>query len=314
MNRKNHNIPKEERENVLSETKNIRLIKNILGHDFPIANDDDLLVFYNKNFKLPSYVETEKFGIIFTMKGGSSYITNILDDLKLSVVPSTLNSAWNHVFKSVMRIKNADIETTQYKEFLNIVNGKSKKDLILVTRNPIYKWVSGVYQEMEVEYKNSKTLRYFINSSGSKEIPSNEMDDLEDSEFSEFVFNVIKAAFDIGETSTWAHAGLYNEMFYNFLELNPNIDKSKLKIIDIDSQDGDLTDILSMYYPEIKMNSKSHRFSTHRNLHKRVLSGVQNKISHDSSALENDIKYRLSQDYYYYILLKHKYQKYLFKK
>ena len=156
----NHNYRLDERVDIISKTENIGYLKSLLFGE-NILSEVNKFKFQNYNFNAVNYLETEKFGILFFMKGGSSLIMNTFDLLNLTTTPSTRNSTWPKLFKSTIRIDNKDVESEEYPEFVKILNGKSKKDLIIVTRNPIYKWLSGVYQEMEGEFERSQTLKYF---------------------------------------------------------------------------------------------------------------------------------------------------------
>lgn len=311
----NHNYKKEERIEIISNTANLEHLKNILGGDFNI-NNPNKFKFENVNFYAPNYLETEKFGILFHMKGGSSLIMSILEKLELVTTPSTRDTTWPKLFKSLLQIDNKDIQSEDYPELIKILNGKSKKDLIIVTRNPIYKWLSGVYQEMEGEFAASRTLKYYIKQKNSNEDTSEiSIDKLSDEAFEEVCYTLLKSVFESGEGIFWAHALLYNEAYYNFLELNPNIDKTKLKIIDIDSPNGDLITLLSSYYPEILSLDKSSRFTSHRLQHQRILNVLNKRIfKSNEKALHKDIIKEIQNQYYYYLLLQHKYGKYFIEK
>lgn len=300
----------ENRNEILSKTTNLEYLKHLLGGDI-FDDDKGKFKFKNNNFVPPNYVETEKFGVLFHMKGGSSFISNALTLSNLITTPSTRYSSWPNVFKSVMRIDNMDSESEEYPEFIKILNGKSIKDLILVTRNPIYKWISGVYQEMQIEYGQSKTLKFFLKEKYKGVNISEKMDNLPDEAFEELCYTILKSVFESGGGSTWAHAMLYNETYYNFLELNPNIDKSKLKIIDIDSPNGNLTSLLSAYHPEILSLDYIKNFHSHRFHYERLFKIIRKRIFHGNEpTLLNDITKQLQTQYYYYTMLEHKYSEY----
>lgn len=310
----NHNYRLNERVDIISKTDNLAHIKQIIGPE-NILKEVDKFKFQNSNFNHINYLETEKFGILFFMKGGSSLIMHTLDLLKLTTTLSTRHSTWNKVFKSVMRIDNKDMESEEYPEFIKILNGKSKKDLIMVTRNPIYKWLSGVYQELEGEFERSQTLKYFLKQKYKGENIIEVLDDLTDDEFEEFCYVLLKTVFEDGHGTSWAHATLYNDVYYNFLELNPNIDKSKLKIIDIDSPNGDLLKLLSSYYPEVLSVPHSSAFKSHRLQHERILNSIEKRIIKGNEfALFNNIIKEIHNQHYYYLMLEHKYGKYFIQK
>lgn len=305
-----HSFKKEERLDILSRTQNKSIFKTLLGNDNPY-DEGNKFEYFNSNFPTFNYMETEKFGIIFTMKGGSSFIMNTLDSANLTVTPSTLSNDWHKVYHSVMRIEGEPVEVKGFEEFVKIVNGKSKKDLIIVTRNPVYKWFSGVYQEMEGEFHKSYAIRHLLKQKYKEETISEFLDDLSDPAFEEVSYAILKGAFESGRTVKWAHAKLYNEAYYNFLELNPKIDKSKLKIIDIDQPKGDLASLLGAYHPEILELRHTKSFATHRLTHERIFSSIVNNIINSKEpALHTEITNSLSHQYFYYLMLQKKYEKY----
>lgn len=309
----NHNYKKEERSEIISKTSNLEHFKVIFGHS-NVYKEIDKFKFLNTNFYPFNYIETEKFGIIFFMKGGSSFIMNTLNLANLTTIDSTINKEWRNLFKKIIRIDNKDVESEYYSEFIKIINGKSKKDLILVTRNPVYKWASGVYQEMEAEYEKSRTIKYFLKEKYEKENISEVIDDLSDDEFEYLCYTLLKSSFQSGEGTFWGHTLLYNEVYYNFLELNPKINKSKLKIIDIDSPNGDLITLLSSYYPEILTLQHTNRFTSHRLQHEKIFNSIQKKIQGNELTLLDHIIKKIQNEHYYYLMLEHKYGEYFIQK
>ena len=109
---------------------------------------------------------------------------------------------------------------------------------------------------------------------------------------------------------------LYNETLYNFLELNPTIDKTKLRIIDIDSPDGDLRKLISEYHPEV-LKEGVDAFQSHRDFYIRFLNSISNQLMNTSNKenkqIVNIMQRVVGQDYYYYTLIHKKYYNLIYK-
>lgn len=306
------------REDIIKQTMESESVNSLFGD---IINGNKKFLSENAM----EYKETEKFGIIVTGKGGSTIVNHLIRDNNLS---SYDTDKQNRVHEFIKENRNF-LDTTyteeikfipELQEFKKIMNGESKKDLIIVTRNPIYKWMSGLIQELTDEMQSSVTLASFISDKynfliddiGSLFENKKIKEDLKKQILSDLAFRYLHGSLIKNGTTLINHMYLYNEIYYLFLE-NNKIDLSKLKIVDIDSDKGDLVDIFKMYYPEIPESMNTAGFWTHRYKWDLALSNLQNFLENNDIVASQILKTEVQRDLYYYNLLLKKYNKNLIK-
>jgi hypothetical protein len=308
-----------DRRDVLEKTKNSSLITKFFkgtlnfsySHDFSIKDTS----FYKD--VIPQFELTEKYGIFFTEKGGSSAITTLFKGFELSQLNTTQVDYYKLYLLSKIKPESDMKVPESLEELESILNGKSKKDLIFVTRNPIYKFLSGIYQDITGELISSKILLQVISNEYNIEYDHiNNIDkikSLSESALSFAAYNLLKYRLLSGESVCAGHSTLHNEFYYSLLT-NNNIDNNKLKIVDIDDPSSDLIACLSKYNPEILENGKSKAFWTHRPYHEILLNGIE-KICMDKNDMQllNVIRREIKNDFYYYTLIRHYYKKYIYK-
>lgn len=257
------------------------------------------------------FFETSKFILLCTQKGGSTFINNILEENNLFVHnPNDVRQEFqdNNNFIDLFD-KNYKVKTDGVREFIKILSGTSKKDLIIVTRNPIIKWMSGVIQDLDFIVLDNlflKKIVHYKKSDNSEEDTLN----LQKSIMIDFLLDRLERH----GTTAIEHSTLYNELFYQLLIINDNIDLNKLVIVDIDNPDHNLAVILKRYYPEIKESKNFNYFWTHREKHQYIFGDLQEKIEERGlEILLNSITKHITDDYRWYLILLDKYKNNLWK-
>ena len=298
----------DERKELISNDK--KGINALINNIFDIPNNS--LGFENPNFISPLFYETDKLGIFTYMKGGSSLVNNLLTQYELSNKDYNQDIFGDVFYESMGFDKNVNHEEkVKFNEFYKIVDGTSEKDLIIPIRNSCKKWVSGVIQELKFEYNNSPLLKRIIGNGDVYHIS-----ELSNDNINKLVLNKMKNLQSSENGIVEGHHMLYNETLYNFLELNPTIYKTKLRIIDIDSPDGDLRKLISEYHPEV-LKEGVDAFQSHRDFYIRFLNSISNQLMNTSNKenkqIVNIMQRVVGQDYYYYTLIHKKYYNLIYK-
>lgn len=301
-----------ERDEIITTVQNTTLFKKII---IGLDNNYDSETGYSNEFTRgrlipsPEYQETEKFGIIFNQKGGSSWITSKIRNNNLSVVENngSFDKAWRESV-SPHPVKNP----TEYGEWVNIMNGTSKKDFILVTRNPMYKWLSGMWEEINSSYVNHMVTRGDLLLKGVNLHQQKNLLAMDDSVIKDVIHKWLVGTWDRWGTLSAAHAKLYNEAYYNLISSN-KIDKKKLKIVNIDSQDGDLINVFTEYFPQLEnMFIDNGGFSTHRPKHEKLLNLIWD-ICRKDTRMQEHISDTILRDLYYFNKILHDFKEQFYK-
>lgn len=275
-----------------------------LESKFEFLNDDSIY------YKVPGiqYLETPKFVILFTSKGGSTIVNNLCKENDLAT------SVYNGLEFGTIRPSKKDVT----EDLWDIIQGKSKKDLIIITRNPIYKWLSGILQELFIDVNQTKLgASYLLEEFKNMNIGDFAMEKHESSvikkeimnqeNVSKLMYRFLKGSFIQMNTLTFGHSELYNSIFYRFLKENTNIDLTKLKIFDIDLIENDMSKLFATYYPDIKETSNSKGFWTHREKWELFFKDTLQEIIENDDKLWAIIENGIKNDFYYYKLLKSEY-------
>ena len=241
----------------------------------------------NPYLSIPAYDETEKFGIIYTSKGGSSIIRGVLERNELLNIQLLHKNEWYSTYHYLLTPNRLDNINKIYTNLVNICEGKSSRDLVIVIRNPLYKWLSGIVADTGAKYFG--------------EVSFNNVDL---SLFANKVYEYLDSNLKKENSISFGHSALFNESHYNFLICN-NINLNKLKIIDIDDSTSNLLKILQFYYPNIKEDDDTKSYWTLRGYHSMIIKTIIDKINSDNNKLLlNTVKRNIYNDYYYYNLLK----------
>lgn len=181
-------------------------------------------------FATPHYKQTSKFGILYSNKCGSSFIRDYIDKNNLNETTREMYSeVFIHGFQQLLNMENPK----NFLDFTNILRGKSEKDLIIVTRFPTQKWLSGIWPQ----------IAHLVKESANDDVWSHG-----NSKTEEIIYKELKHLANVINSLSVGHSTMYNEAYYNLLTLHPDIDRKKLRIINIDTLDGDLKDLFSEYY------------------------------------------------------------------
>jgi len=272
------------------------------------------------------YAETPNLGILYYNKVGSTFMSTMFEhnqSLKVDGIKIYSNQVNRNKFRSIndnqwawatTHKKDRGILTESLGDFEKITNGTSEKDLIIVTRNPKLKLLSGLIQDTNPYGSILQHPGLFLRGYLSKHHPSvlgistfRELKELHPNVWEEvFEYYLLGWFKDFNniKTSAGAHGKLgFNETYYKFLELNP-INLDKLTIVDIDSIDGNLETVFKKYHNNLKfpqVHSNKGKYSD--------MVYLINKVSKKYKYLVKDIEWEISRDYFYYNLIKEKYGK-----
>ena len=266
-----------------------KLFKEVKGLEEYNPTTGYLNSFLYTHLPNPEYRETDYFGILFTSKGGSSWINKRLKKNELDRLHNpNYQPGWQYAI-SPYKIHSKKAPNENSGEWRNIINGSSEKDLIVVTRNPVKKWISGLWQEI-----NAMVKLYHKS--------------LDDTEIENLMYKWLVGTYDMEGTLSTAHCRLYNEGYYHLLSSN-NINKKKLKIVNIDSPAGDLEKVFSDYWPDYDFSEE--RFSTHRPKHERLLK-ILLKICRKQQHIHKHIINIMMNDLYYFNKINSEYKEQLY--
>jgi hypothetical protein len=294
--------------------------KIILDSKTTFFNEDDWLsniekegVYSNSANIHIEYFETEKFFLLCTSKGGSSFINGFLKRNNLEVKHNQeLNKiirGHNNFFNIKNKYKEEEVDK-QIIEYFKLLNGKSKKDLIIVTRNPLVKWMSGVIQDLNSLVDKAPMLMKLVKYEKSDDKLKNQLN-----LYRSLLPYFLTERFETEGKIALGHSQLYNEYFFQLLLIHSNIDKNKLHIVDIDNPNHDLSDVIEKYYPYTK-EEKNISYWTHREKHLHLFKNLNHFLIEQgieknvTAAIKNEIL----NDYKWYILLLETFKDNLWKK
>ena len=272
--------------------------------------------YLNPYLEIPFHIETEKFVMLFTPKAGSSIIQKTFCQTDYSIFGKDFD--WNgtevrNELTNILMFSDEKFKYDKLSEFKLILDGNSKKDLIIVTRSPIYKFLSGLMMEINYELSASTILSYkvFGKFNGHNEISDN-FESLGKGVISELISDFFGNRFMNERVPSSNHLTLYNETYSHILS-NYNVDLSKVKIFDIDNHSSDLGALFGSYYPELENHESLKQFWTQRNLHDVLLESLR-VMKEDSigSMIWERIQSDIYSDYFYYQLFYRKFSKNIF--
>lgn len=273
------------------------------------------------------YAETPNLGILYYNKVGSSFMSTMFEhnqSLRIDGIEICSNKAGEYKVRSIhenqwvwatTHKKDRGILTESLGDFEKITNGTSEKDLIIVTRNPKLKLLSGMIQDIDIHGDIQFPHKFFFKGYITKHYPSvlgiktyEELKKIHpkiwEDIFEQYLIGWF-SEFSRIKTSDGAHGKLgFNETYYKFLELNP-INLDKLTIIDIDSIDGNLETVFKKYHKNLKFPQSVHSNKAGYSDMVYLINKVSKKYKH----LVKDIEWEISRDYFYYNLIKEKYGK-----
>lgn len=299
----------DEREDIILNTSPENFKDN--KHSFISNIHNDERNYNNVMFFGPDVWETSKFFIIVTSKGGSTVTESIVLDNNLSL--KKMNPDLMQSYKYFTNIENKYSEVdmdNEFIEYFKALNGKSKKDIILVTRNPIIKWMSGIIMDMELIIHNSPIIKKLL------DVPH-------DDDKNVYNLNILRSFLPKYLNELWEtrssfldrHSHLYNEHFFQFLTLNKGINLNKLHIVDIDNSNHDIVEVIRTYYPDIKETNSTKHFWTKRDKHEHIFFHLENYLQKNNfnEPIIKRLEKEISNDYKWYRILLKTYENNLWK-
>tara|TARA_B100001939_G_scaffold121627_1_gene105396 strand:- start:2216 stop:3253 length:1038 start_codon:yes stop_codon:yes gene_type:complete len=262
--------------------------------------------------------KTNKLLVLYAAKHASSFLQDLLHTKKYTEeVISTENPTqltFNN-FKSEINLTPkgnlAKLGIENAKELVKITNNESELDLIVVIRNPIYKLISGLIQDLEGQLENNYLLPAVIKNQYKIDIEDyNTIGDLPSEVAAELFYEYTMRLLIQTGTLKNHHSTLLNEATYNLLEQYSKIPKNKLKIVDVDDVHSNLGHTILTHHNEITSNWKEGLFKTHRPKWISLLTSLEKILEEKNRthSFKQILKNYCYQDYFYYLKLKEKYK------
>lgn len=314
---------KRDRETALTEYNHNGIVDEIFCKPPSLLNNDMI------------YYVTTKFSMLTFMKGGTSRIGILLNQNQniSEYNPNThdnrqsLGIDWIRALSlHEDRIKLNDPNRTDPSEnqihFNSTMVGTSEKDFIVIIRNPRYKWLSGVLQDLRQQNSNDSlqpslvgflvnkypNLTEYLKNKNNlflEQVLNNEPD-----AFYDLLKHFLLGHLALTNCLTNNHFKLYNEVTYKLLHLN-TIDETKLKILDLDSVDGNIDNLFKHYYPDLDISHGQGK-STQRKKYEPLLIALK-RFENEYPIYMSMIQESISRDFFYYKLIKQNYGKQIFR-
>mgnify|MGYP003973323057 FL=1 len=282
------------------------------------------------------YYVTTKFSILTFMKGGTSRIGGLLEHNKnISKYNSNTDGSADslgidwiralslHEDRIKLNQPNRINPSEPQSHFNSTMLGTSENDFVVVIRNPRYKWLSGVLQDLRQQNSNDSQQPSLIGFLVNKYPTLSEIFKDPENMFIEEVLNNEPDAFydlfkhfllghlALNKSVTNHHSKLYNEVTYKLLQLNTEIDETKLKILDLDSVEGNIDNVFKHYYPDLDISDGQGK-STQRKKYEPLLIALK-RFENEYPIYMSMIQESISRDFFYYKLIKQNYGKQIFR-
>ena len=282
------------------------------------------------------YYVTTKFSILTFMKGGTSRIGGLLEHNKnISKYNSNTDGSADslgidwiralslHEDRIKLNQPNRINSSESQSHFNSTMLGTSENDFVVVIRNPRYKWLSGVLQDLRQQNSNDSLQPSLIGFLVNKYPTLSEIFKDPENMFIEEVLNNEPDAFydlfkhfllghlALNKSVTNHHSKLYNEVTYKLLQLNTEIDETKLKILDLDSVEGNIDNVFKHYYPDLDISDGQGK-STQRKKYEPLLIALK-RFENEYPIYMSMIQESISRDFFYYKLIKQNYGKQIFR-
>ena len=282
------------------------------------------------------YYVTTKFSILTFMKGGTSRIGGLLEHNKnISKYNSNTDGSADslgidwiralslHEDRIKLNQPNRINPSEPQSHFNSTMLGTSENDFVVVIRNPRYKWLSGVLQDLRQQNSNDSLQPSLIGFLVNKYPTLSEIFKDPENMFIEEVLNNEPDAFydlfkhfllghlALNKSVTNHHSKLYNEVTYKLLQLNTEIDETKLKILDLDSVQVNIDNVFKHYYPDLDISDGQGK-STQRKKYEPLLIALK-RFENEYPIYMSMIQESISRDFFYYKLIKQNYGKQIFR-
>ena len=300
--------------------KNRAKLQNLLSHIDFSKSGGPTNVYQNPYLNTPMCVETDKFFMLFSSKNASSIIQKVFCETEYNVFDEDISFGDGRIyseFGNMLMFNDKKVKYDILSELKLILDGKSKKDLIIMTRNPMYKFLSGLVMELTTEFQNSDILSYKVFGHSKQNIHNgfgfnDKIKNIEVSILAELLDDYFSNRFMNRTMPPQNHFTLYNETYSHILS-NYNVDTSKVKIFDIDNPESNMGSLFGSYYPELANHEKLNNFWTQRELHSVLLDALSEmRDSPTGSMAWERIQSDIYSDYFYYQLLYQKFPKNIF--
>lgn len=282
------------------------------------------------------YYVTTKFSILTFMKGGTSRIGGLLEynsnickfNSNDNANPQPLGIDWKralslHEDRITLNQPNRTNPSELQSHFNSTIVGTSENDFVVIIRNPRYKWLSGVLQDLRQQNSNDSLqpslIGFLVNKYPTlseifkdpkkrflEEVLNNEPD-----AFYDLLKHFLLGHLAVNKGLTNNHSKLYNEVTYKLLHLNTEIDKTKLKILDLDSVEGNIDNVFKHYYPDLDISDGQGK-STQRKKYEPLLNALK-RFENEYPIYMSMIQESISRDFFYYKLIKQNYGKQIFR-
>ena len=294
-----------------TDNESISYLKRIFNK-LPLSDNNEIVYDYLYH-QTPLYNETDKFGIFYSLKSGSRLIQTTLQIQNRSLFTNNnfrqdLRTPRYDELRHLLSINKSD--SYQYKilnELKLILDGNSQKDLIILIRNPLKKFISGLIIDIQNDFAGSKIIRKKYNFINHDSIYS-----FSDEILYEIINMYISRYTSEDSIIDFGHSALYNETYYHILS-NFNLDLSKVKIVDLDNVNSNISELLCMYYPELISDETINSFWTQRKFHAKFINVLNQVMAHKSNiGIFERIQREIYSDYFYYALIYKKFNKNIF--
>lgn len=301
-------ISREKLNELLYSKDNLKILNDIFPEIYQPTSEPSDYSIIKKGWIL---LNTPKVMFLYTSKGGSSFIRNTIVepnnrnevDINKNTKLKPINCGDDLKFKPFsfdIDLKNSSDEFSEFDKFLN---GKSKKDLILLVRNPSIKWISGII--MDIKNTNYNSITYsLLEKAYGVDLIGTDFDEWPENIISDLTYIYIKNQISSYRDIDPGHSRLYSETNHSFFSYHKHrMNLDKFKIFDLDSVDENLLDVILSYYPELKKHTVD-LYWTQRTQWKSMFGKVMNSIQREQQyELIERIRAGVYRDYHYYKLM-----------
>ena len=270
----------------MTKDEEISATNDIMDHLFPDLSRNIYLFQINM-------IETDKLIILFDLKSGSTFLGNTF-----------LENDYSH---SLVQIDLLHPENKSTSESLNsIFTGNSSKELLIIHRNPIFKWLSGTFQDVVHSIEDNVFALNFICDKYNLSRHITQLNQLPVHVIGELMYEYLLSILSKNMLPVQGHSRDINLSMYTILD-NPMLDKSKIHSFDLDDTTINLEKFLHQYHPELIDLDKPATPWSHRKkwagIYGYLINIIQNDNNYKLFATINEI---LAKDFIFYNKIKNR--------
>lgn len=305
-------VPSELKHDIIYSEETNRIVSSL----FPGIIDSEEIAIQHKTLFNNNWVflETEKVMFLYSSKVGSSFIRNSIVEPNNARLVNIVNNGPVDI-KPLLKFKPFTLEPNieecdfSVSELVKFLNGNSKKDLILLIRNPVMKWISGVVMDMRNNEITSPLFHAVLEKAYNRDFRGLGFEDLPEDILSELTYFYIRDIVKKEGRVDNGHSRFFAESNYLlFSEHIDTINLNKLKIFDVDELGVDLGDVITEYYPILK-DYVQKDYWTQRTLWNKLFSEFVTHISNrNDNLLMDKIQDGVYKDYSFYKMFKQKFK------